>query len=178
VYNVAAAVVWGLYLAWRLVVSPSVLREWGFRRAGFVRAMGCGALFVILVVPCMAWYSVAAGHAVAGFTFWLVLLVYPVWGLAQQFALQALITRNLRGLVPRLPMRVLAASTLFAAAHYPNTVLMALVFGAGLVLTVVYETYRNLWALGLTHGILGAAAYYFVLGQDPGAAILGLLGRG
>jgi hypothetical protein len=124
----------------------------------------------------MAWYGGRAGHAPAGFTFWLVLLVYPVWGLAQQFALQALITRNLRPLVRPLPVRVSAASALFAAAHFPNLPLMGLVLIAGLVLTTVYEKSRNLWALGLVHGVLGAAAYYFVLGQDPGAAILRCLG--
>jgi membrane protease YdiL (CAAX protease family) len=52
---------------------------------------------------------------------------------------------------------------------------MVLTFVAGLVFTWIYERHNNLWAIGIVHGILGAVAYYVVLGHDPGAEIIGLL---
>ena len=54
---------------------------------------------------------------------------------------------------------------------------MALTLVAGLAFTWIYETYGNLWAVGIVHGLLGALAYYAVLGQNPGAELLGILGR-
>jgi membrane protease YdiL (CAAX protease family) len=69
---------------------------------------------------------------------------------------------------------VAAAATLFALAHTPNGPLMALTFLAGLGMTWVFERRRNLWAIGIVHGILGALAYYLVLGHDPGAELLNL----
>jgi len=107
-------------------------------------------------------------------TFWLVVLLYPVWGLGQQFALQALITRNLRAYVPRLWPRIMAASAIFSAAHFPNYPLMALTLIAGLAFCWIYEKHNNLWAIGIVHGFLGALAYYLVLGNDPGAEIMRL----
>ena len=38
VYNLAAAVLWAAYLAWRLFRTPGLAHEWGFRRQGFGRA--------------------------------------------------------------------------------------------------------------------------------------------
>jgi membrane protease YdiL (CAAX protease family) len=54
--------------------------------------------------------------------------------------------------------------------------LMALTFIAGLAFTWIFEKHRNLWAIGIVHGILGSVAYYLVIGQDPGAEILGWFG--
>jgi membrane protease YdiL (CAAX protease family) len=111
-------------------------------------------------------------------TFWLLLILYPVWGLAQQFGLQALVTRNLGAVVNRRAWRVAGAAVLFSLAHFPTWELMILVFPAGVVFTWIFDKYRNLWAIGLAHGLLGASAYYFVLGKDPGMEILRLMGLG
>jgi len=41
-----------------------------------------------------------------------------------------------------------------------------------LFFTPIYRRFPNLWAVGLAHGLLGALAFYLVLGEDPGADIL------
>jgi len=177
IYNLIAVGLWGGYLVWRLFTTAGLAREWGFRRDGFGRALGVGVLVGAVAAPALLGYGAWQGRFPLPASFWLVFALYPLWGLAQQFALQCLLTRNLRQVVPRLFFRILAAATIFSAAHFPNYELMALTLAAGLAFTWIYETYGNLWAVGIVHGFLGALAYYTVLGQDPGAELLKLLGR-
>lgn len=176
-YNLAAGVVWGGYLFWRLLRTRGMAAAWGFRREGFARALRASLLFAAVALMPLLGFGHVCGRLPLPTTFWLVIAIYPLYGLAQQFVLQSLVTRNLRNLMPTLSLRVLAASTLFALAHFPNNILVGLTFAAGLAFTWIFEKYRNLWAVGMVHGILGAMAYYVVLGQDPGADLLRLLGN-
>jgi uncharacterized protein len=174
-YNLAACCLWGAYLVRRMIRTPAILRAWGFRTQGFIAAIKDSTVFFVFALVILLAYGQVMHRLALPQTFWLVLALYPLWGLAQQFALQALITTNLRKSVPVLPRRVLVAAFIFSAAHFPNYQLMVLTLVAGLVFTWIYERHRNLWAVGIVHGILGALAYYLVLGHDPGAEIIGLL---
>lgn len=173
-YNIAAFVSWAAYLLWRLFHVRGLSGEWGFRREGFLKAVKAGGIFASIAVVPLLVYGWIYSRLPLPTTFWLVLFLYPVWGLGQQFALQALITRNLRIFIPGLWPRILAASLIFSAAHFPKYPLMALTLIAGVAFSWNYEKYCNLWAVGIVHGFLGALAYYLVLGNDPGAEIMRL----
>lgn len=175
IFNIAAFMFWGVYLIWRLIRVRGLAAEWGFRRAGFIPALKAGCVFAIVGMIPLLVYGWIYSRFPLPVTFWLVMVLYPVWGLGQQFALQALITRNLRGLLPELWSRIITAALIFSVAHFPNYRLMALTLVAGVVFAWIYERHRNLWAIGIVHGILGAIAYYVILGCDPGAEILRLL---
>ena len=54
----------------------------------------------------------------------------------------------------RTPAIALAA-VLFAAAHIPNPLLVALTLIWGAISCTLFLRYRNLYALALAHGILG-----------------------
>ena len=95
-----------------------------------------------------------------------------MWGTAQQFGLQNLVAKNLSGLLPNRLALALVSALLFGAAHCPRGPLMLLAFSAGLFFTLIYRRFPNLWAVGIAHGILGALAFYIVLGEDPGARVL------
>lgn len=156
---------WLMYLLIRLYREPGLWRDWGFRTDTLRPAMhwsslvGLGAL--ALIVPFAFW----RGHFLPPPSFWAVAALYPLWGLAQQFLLNAILARNLR---PFLGDRatVLAAAALFSLAHAPDWPLMGLTFAIGLPWVWVYLRQPNLWALGFWHGLLGAAAWYGVLGRD------------
>ena len=57
--------------------------------------------------------------------------------------------------------------------------LAAALFGvpgvAGVFLTLIYQRFPNLWAVGIVHGILGSLAVYIVLKEDPGATIFSFI---
>jgi membrane protease YdiL (CAAX protease family) len=172
-FNLIAVVCWGAYLAWCLFKKVMTADNLGFRKEGFSKSMAVGLLFAVPGFVAMAAIGLVGGM-VEGVSlgFWILIPLYPIWGLAQQFALQSLVARNLRGLLRRDAVIALSAGTIFSLAHFPNFMLMALTFPAGVFLTWLFSRYRNMWAVGVLHGILGAAAYYFVLGQDPGLDLL------
>jgi membrane protease YdiL (CAAX protease family) len=90
-----------------------------------------------------------------------------VWGLVQQFLVQAMVARNLLAWTTRRSVATLVAAALFAAVHWPDGVLMGATCLLGLAFTPMYLAFRNLWPLGLYHGWLGALTYFWVLGRDP-----------
>jgi membrane protease YdiL (CAAX protease family) len=175
-YNILAAAGWSVYVLWRIASTPGILRAWGLRKDTFWPAMKLVLLFAIPAVAFLLLWGALQGHLPLPVTFWITCFLYPVWGIAQQFALQVFITRNL-GAVIRSPwMCALVAALLFSLAHFPNGWLMGLVFPVGYVFSLIYQRRPNVWALGIIHGPLGALAYFCVLGQDPGARILQALG--
>jgi membrane protease YdiL (CAAX protease family) len=174
-YNLAACLGWSIYIVLRAVRNPRMLAVWGIRKAGFHASLFLALGFALLAVPALTVYGAIHGRLPVPLSFWLVVGLYPLWGVAQQFGLQALITNNLRGIVAgRLP-RAAVAAALFSLAHFPNWWLMGLVLPAGFVFTWIFERQRNIWAIGIVHGLLGSLAYYLVLGKDPGTEILHLI---
>ena len=110
------------------------------------------------------------------YTFWLTIALYPVWGVAQQFALQNLIAKNIAGIFSKPVGVAVGSATLFAISHYPRLELVVLTFVSGIFFTLIYRKFQNLWAVGIAHGLLGSLAFYLVLNEDPGAVILRFFG--
>jgi len=148
------------------------MRDWGFRLDNFKKAsraclfFGLPALFVLITYGIFykgyhpLWRSVLV-----------ILLIYPVWGLIQQFALQVFVNKNLRELGMGLGIRVPIVALLFGLSHFPNYPLMVLVLILGLATTLIYEKTPNIPALAILHGFLGTLAYFLVLGLDPAAEL-------
>jgi membrane protease YdiL (CAAX protease family) len=127
----------------------------------------------LLIAPMVVCAALLVGGGYAGGTlnfnerFWLSLAVLPFWGLTQQYILQAFIYRRLKlalldpratesGSTLRTRLAIVLAASLFALVHLPNWPLMALTLAGGLVWTWVYERAPNLFALGLSHGLMSA----------------------
>ena len=174
-YNFSAIGLWGVYGVWRLATTPGLARVWGFRKDNFIAALRPSLVFALCAGVLLMSYGSLAERSVVPKTFWLALAVYPLYGIAQQFALQVLVAKNLRTLVPTPLGRAGVTGAVFGLAHFPLVPLMLLTAPAGVVFTRIFESRPNLWAVGLAHGLLGAVAYYVVLGLDPGAQILEIL---
>ena len=171
IFNLAVAIAFLIYIIWRASSARHILRIWGMQLTNFWPAL---KLQLVFGLPAMA-FLVAYGNYSNLFpppkTFWLAVILYPVWGIAQQFALQNLLARNLQTCVRPRAVRALLAAGLFGFAHVPLIPIVVLTFVGGFFLTWIYEHRPNLWAAGCVHGVLGAMAFYFVLGKDPGAQI-------
>jgi len=160
------------YLFRRVRRRPGVLRAWGMRLDNFRPALSAHFAFVAVGAVVLLGYGVAMGSIELPRTFWLTVALYPLWGVAQQFALQNLVVKNLAGILPNPLGLAAAAAVLFGISHYPRLDLVVLTFVAGVFFTLIYRRYPNLWAVGIAHGVLGSLAAYVVLGEDPGAVIL------
>ena len=171
-YVVATSVGWAAYVGNRLVRHPGCLQAYGLSRRGLARS-------ALAVASCVA--LGAAGCAAVGFAtgrlhvdrgLLLALALYPLWGVVQQFLVQAMVVRNLAGNVPPRALVGLAA-ILFGAIHLPDLALCAAIAVLGAAFTAIYLRWRNVWPLGIGHGLLGAVFYVWALGRDPWAEMFG-----
>lgn len=80
---------------------------------------------------------------------------YLIWSFVQEFLVQVFVLTRLMRLIPRRSLAIAAAALLFAIAHIPNPVLIWLTLLWAFVACPFFLRYRNLYALGLAHGILG-----------------------
>lgn len=174
-YNIAISIAFLGYLIWRTRRTPGVLRAWGFRTDNLIPAALGQLRFLAVGVVTLIGFALVAESPGLPKTFWLTVALYPVWGIAQQFALQNLIANNITGVLSRPIAIALVAALLFAVSHYPRLELAALTFVAGTFFTLIYRKLPNLWAVGTAHGLLGSMTSYIVLQEDPGAVIIDFL---
>ncbi len=130
-------------------------RELGLRGEGFRRSIWF-PLIALAVAAGWFWIARAAGSATIPprpFNLWRA-DSYVLWAFEQEFILQSFLFLNLEQLLGM--RRAIAGTTLlFAAAHFPNPVLMVCTFFGGLLFTSVFARYRNLWTVGIVHALLG-----------------------
>lgn len=88
-------------------------------------------------------------------------LLYPFWGLAQQFAMQSFTYRRLREAVGRPAPTAAITAALFASLHWPNLALAALTLVGGYVWCRLFERHPNLITLALSHGWLAVLLRYW-----------------
>ncbi len=153
-YNGVAAMSFGGYVVWRLLKSPEAARAWGLRLDNLGRALPVHLGFGLLAAAVV----LAGGWVADSVTAPTPVLVagYFLWALAQQFALQNMLVKNLAN----LPSGVAAATAaaLFGAVHLPRWPLALLCFAGGFGFTLVYRRFSNLYAVALAHGLAGTAA--------------------
>ena len=101
--------------------------------------------------------------------FILVLILYPFWGLIQQFMMLGIISQNLASATEGKMNRYLIiflVSALFSMVHYPSFFLMIFTFFLEVVFITIYLKWRNLWAIGIAHGWIATFILYYVLDRN------------
>jgi hypothetical protein len=80
---------------------------------------------------------------------------YVVWALMQQFILQSYFLLRLLRLLPGIALPVTVAAVIFSLAHLPNPILTPITLIWGAISCILFLRYRNIYALGIAHGIMG-----------------------
>jgi len=174
-FIVLASVGWSGYIVWRVRQDPSLWVKWGFQTENLLSAFRWPTVIFVVGVSMMAWYGLANGRVLWQGHLLFLLLLYPLWGILQQFLVQALGVANLMTLFPGQGWMVAmpVGIVLFSLIHFPNGLLMV---ATGLMAGLFIPCYlrdRNLWPLGLYHGWLGTFLYLWVLGKDPWISVFG-----
>ena len=169
-FVLTAIVFWTCYVFYRRNRNPEVIRYWGFRTDNFLKVVRTILPFGILslaVFFCLGFYQETINitwHIIP------ILILYPIWGIIQQFLLIALTAGNLRdsknASLPKAIIIVLPA-LLFGLIHYPYPWLMIGSFFLAIFYAFIYLKERNIYALGIFHGWLGALFFYTVVNRDP-----------
>jgi membrane protease YdiL (CAAX protease family) len=107
-----------------------------------------------------------------------ILILYPIWGIVQQFLVIGLVAGNLQDLKGNRPgefVIITLTALLFGLVHYPSYWLMLGTFVLALLYGFIYLRARNVYVMGLFHGWLGGLFFYTVVGRDPFAEVFGKL---
>lgn len=137
----------------------------GLRFNHFVGALALLAIPTLVGVVGMMIFGVVMGHVDdAGIILdWLEdVAEYPIWGLVQQYAFQGYIfVRAREAAQGRRWPAILIAAALYTLVHAPNAMLLIFCLPVGLLWSWVFSRRPNLYALALSHGILGATMKEF-----------------
>ncbi len=132
------------------------LREIGWRFDNFGRACGLLALPMLLcgcVILALGWRKQSLHFDKA--LLWRWSLWLPIWGLLQQYVLQGFINRRAQIVCGKSGIHsVLIVAAVFALLHLPNPWLALATFAGGALWAYVYQQAPNLFALGLSHGLM------------------------
>jgi hypothetical protein len=166
-YLLAVSALWVFYVGRRLFRERGLAAAWGLSPAAILPALplhlGATALLFSALLGWRLWRGGSPLPEGAG----LVFLVYPIWALVQEFALQCLLARNLS--LAGLPFAAVVplAAACFGAAHLPDLPLAGLTALAGLIWTPLFRLRPSLWPIALSHAWVGTLAFYWVLERDP-----------
>ena len=141
------------------------LRKLGFRQrlprrtlAGLSAAL-CG-LALALIALGLSLHSIRTVTLKGAF---LSFLLYCLWGLFQQYLLNGYFVNRFSDFLPGRARAVpLIAAAFFSFAHLPNWFLMLVTAAGGYICARIYLRYRNLYFLGVAHGVIGFLLYLVV----------------
>jgi uncharacterized protein len=156
--------------------NGTILTYWGLSTKGFKKTFLELLPFAIFSVLLFLFIGNQRGTNVLNWHIIPILLLYPIWGIIQQFIIVALIARNMSDMERiRIPevLVVVVTALVFALVHFPFLILVGATFLLAIVYTSLYLRGRNLLVLGLYHGWLGAVFFYTVLGRDAWREVFG-----
>jgi membrane protease YdiL (CAAX protease family) len=170
IYTSCAILFWITYIIIRYRQDKHILKYWGFKREDFTTVLirllpfALPAVLLFFLIGYLRNTIILSWHIIP------VLILYPAWGIIQQFLVVGLVAGNLQDMDGKKPPRwqiIGLTSILFAAVHYPYWWLVGGTFLLALIYTTIYLSRRNIFALGLLHGWLGAFFFYTVMNRDP-----------
>jgi uncharacterized protein len=171
-----ASLFWALFVIIRALNDKNAFRQWGFRKQNLLPAAAASA--VVFCVGAVAMAMIAAYQRNLDFPLHtlVLFLVYPIWGIIQQFLALGIVVSNLERIDASRRMRpliVLGSAALFGLIHVYDWRLAAATFVFELTAIPLYLKYRNLWPLGILQGWLGALFYLWILREDLWVETLG-----
>jgi hypothetical protein len=81
--------------------------------------------------------------------------LYALWALIQELVLQCFFLSRLLHLIGNATGAAVATAALFALAHLPSPILMAITLVCGLAACLFFLRFRTLYPLAIAHAILG-----------------------
>ncbi len=173
-FIVGAGGFWLGYIIWRVRQEPSLLTYWGFGKKNLKQSFLALGIFGAVAVSVFYAYGTWQGSMIMNWHILPILALYPIWGMIQQFLMMSLVAGNLHDMEAGIPKGVVIGITAvaFSIVHLPFPFLTLGTFLLALFYAPLYLKYRNLWALGIFHGWLGALFFFWVMGRDPWVEIL------
>lgn len=168
-YIAGACLFWFIYVYVHYNTDHKILNHWGFQKNNFKESfkslLPVSIVFIIFIII----YGLINSTALLNWHIVIIFLLYPVFGLLQQFMMIGLIAGNLieiENIRFKKFQVIIITSLIFSLVHYPSFSLMIFTFFLELIFTSVYLKWRNLWSLGLFHGWIATFLLFYVLERD------------
>lgn len=136
-------------------------RELGWRLDNFgaaARLLALPMIITSIVLILVGWLTSGLSNSLVARTGGRSLMWLPawglLWGLLQQYVLQAFINRRAQFVLGRGWRSVLLVAAVFALLHFPNPWLSLATFAGGIIWAWVYQRAPNLPALALSHSLM------------------------
>ena len=162
-----AGVVLLLFLAIVIRRRSDSARDLGLRADNLRAAAPVYGLVTAALAGAVVIWALALGRSPLDASVLPLLALYPAWALVQQLAFQGILHRRLATLTRRPALSVAITSVCFASVHFGSPLLVGLTFVAGVVWSVLFMRWPNLWLLAASHTVLAALAYPLVVGDAP-----------
>lgn len=170
VYVTFAVIFWLVYIYYRYGKNPGIIKYWGFTKNNLKITFRITAIFASVSLSIFILFAVIMKYPLWNHHIVYSILTYPFWGVIQQFLVMSLCAGNLKDM-KSLHIKniyiVFAVALLFSVVHFPSLLLVLGTFFLGIFYCIVFLKYRNLYPLGVFHGIIGAFFYFYVLNRDP-----------
>jgi hypothetical protein len=168
-FIVLACLFWTGFVIVRACQDRNNFRTWGFCAENLGQATALSAAVFVILAALMGAYAFFNGTLRFPLHTLLLFLVYPIWGVIQQFLALGIVVTNLERLKPlqaHKALLVLLSAILFGLVHVYDARLVAGTFFLELWLVLLFLKYRTIWPLGVLHGWLGGLFYLWVLNRD------------
>ena len=93
-------------------------------------------------------------------------LLYPLWGLTQQFVFQGIFLNACRKMGLGY-FSILLATFVYTIVHYPSMFMIKFTAIGGLLFSTLFYFRPNIIPIGIFHGVFGAFLYYVLRNKDP-----------
>ena len=168
-FIVAIILFWSVYVLLRTTNQKGLLFYWGLSLSNSGELFKRSLPIALILMASLIFYGLYIKPIHWSIHILFVLIIYPIWGLIQQFLMMSLFAGNLMDLSNKRNNNLvilLCTSILFSMVHYPSWPLMAVTFFMALIYAALFLRYRNIIPLGVFHGILGGLFYFIILGRD------------
>jgi membrane protease YdiL (CAAX protease family) len=158
--NSAERILYWLAFAWIVATTWARRESWtalGLGRKGLLQSLWVvgAALLLSALAIFIAWRTHGLHHLHGAAALPLHGWAYVVWSVMQQFLLQSYFLLRLLRLLPGKVLPVIVAASVFSLAHLPNPILTPVTLVWGILACVLFLRYRNIYTLGLAHGLMG-----------------------
>jgi len=148
----------------------SSISEYGIRTSNIDTAFIYPTI-VFLIILCIYYPSWNIKKSIINTNFFILLCIYPLWGIVQQFILQSIITKNIYNTLSfenniNIIITCLISGCIFSLLHIHLKQLSIPTFIVGALWSYFYILDNNIIPLGIYHGILATFYYYFILKID------------
>ncbi len=168
-YITGICLFWAGYIFYRYLKDHGILKQWGYTKENFGKSMLILLPFVLISIICIIIYVFIKSEIILSWHVLPVLILYPAWGIIQQFMMVNLIACNLqeiRSVRLNNMQSILITAFIFSLVHHPYILLMIFTFIMEILFLLVFMKWRNLWALGLAHGWIATFLLFYALERD------------